>query len=223
MRVVHRRRNVSSGKEVFPAGGAGRYEILLVFANNSDSALDELTLHDVVPGTFSLEKSTVRSSVDGERDVKLKKESAPEGIHIEWSVGRIEQGERIEVTYEIQGDPESEYKVSDAQDFHGATFGDEVDEEPNLPEWVNPQRPPEISRQHEPDPEPEPEPEEEGPHEEEPEEEGPHEEEPEEEGPHEEEPEGEEASEEPEAEVCPICGSEAEIGASVCDVCSYSF
>ena len=199
MRVVHRRRNVSSGKEVFPAGGAGRYEILLVFVNNSDSALDELTLHDVVPGTFSLEKSTVRSSVDGERDVKLKKESAPEGIHIEWSVGRIEQGERIEVTYEIQGDPESEYKVSDAQDFHGATFGDEVDEEPNLPEWVDPQRAPEIPRQPEPESEPE------------------------DEGLPEEEPEDEEASEEPEGEVCPICGSDAEIGASVCVVCSYSF
>jgi len=223
MRVVHRRRNVSSGKEVFPAGGAGRYEILLVFANNSDSALDELTLHDVVPGTFSLEKSTVRSSVDGERDVKLKKESAPEGIHIEWSVGRIEQGERIEVTYEIQGDPESEYKVSDAQDFHGATFGDEVDEEPNLPEWVDPQRAPEIPRQPEPEPEPKPEPREEGPYEEEPEDEGPYEEEPEDEGPYEEEPEDEEASGEPEGEVCPICGSEAEIGASVCAVCSYSF
>jgi hypothetical protein len=128
------------------------------------------------------------------------------------------------VTYEIQGDPESEYKVSDAQDFHGATFGNEVDEEPNLPEWVDlPQRAPEISRQHEPDPEPEPEPEGEGPQEQEPEDEGPHEEEPEDEGPHEEEPEDEEASEEPEAEVCPICGSEAEIGASVCAVCSYSF
>ena len=209
MRVVHRRRNVSSGKEVFPAGGAGRYEILLVFVNNSDSALDELTLHDVVPGTFSLEKSTVRSSVDGERDVKLKKESAPEGIHIEWSVGRIEQGERIEVTYEIQGDPESEYKVSDAQDFHGATFGDEVDEEPNLPEWVDPQRAPEIPRQPEPESEPE--------------DEGLPEEEPEDEGLPEEEPEDEEASEEPEGEVCPICGSDAEIGASVCVVCSYSF
>ena len=219
MRVVHRRRNVSSGKEVFPAGGAGRYEILLVFVNNSDSALDELTLHDVVPGTFSLEKSTVRSSVDGERDVKLKKESAPEGIHIEWSVGRIEQGERIEVTYEIQGDPESEYKVSDAQDFHGATFGDEVDEEPNLPEWVDPQRAPEIPRQ----PEPESEPEDEGLPEEEPEDEGLPEEEPEDEGLPEEEPEDEEASEEPEGEVCPICGSDAEIGASVCVVCSYSF
>ena len=174
LRVVHRRRNISTGKEVFPAGSAGRYEVLLMFINNSDSALDDLVLHDVVPGTFSIEKSTVRSSVDGDRDIKMDKESAPEGTHVEWRVGRIEQGERIEVTYEIQGDPESEYKVSDAQDFHGATFGDEVDEEPNVPEW--------LEEQSQPEPEPE-----------------------------------------PEGEVCPICGSEAQIGASVCIVCSYSF
>ncbi|MDE0706714.1 MAG: hypothetical protein OSB22_02905, partial [Candidatus Poseidoniales archaeon] len=146
LRVVHRRRNISTGKEVFPAGSAGRYEVLLMFINNSDSALDDLVLHDVVPGTFSIEKSTVRSSIDGECDTKMDKEAAPEGTHVEWKVGRIKQGERIEVTYEIQGDTESEYKVSDAQDFHGATFGDEVDEEPNVPEW--------LEEQNSPDPEP---------------------------------------------------------------------
>ena len=43
----------------------------------------------------------------------------------------------MEVLYEIQGDTESEYKVSDAQDFHGATFGKEVDDEPNVPEWAD--------------------------------------------------------------------------------------
>ena len=215
MRVVHRRRNVSTGKEVFPAGNAGRYEVLLMFENNSDSALDDLALHDVVPGTFSIEDSTVRSSIDGERDVRMKKESAPEGTHTEWNIGRIERGERIEVTYEIQGDPESEYKVSDVQDFHGATFGAEVDEEPNLPEWVDPERVPELPRQPEPEPESEePEPEGEEPQEGEPE--------PQEEEPQEEEPEEEEAAGAPEGEVCPICGSKAEIGASVCVVCSYS-
>ncbi len=215
MRVVHRRRNVSTGKEVFPAGNAGRYEVLLMFENNSDSALDDLALHDVVPGTFSIEDSTVRSSIDGERDVRMKKEAAPEGTHTEWKIGRIERGERIEVTYEIQGDPESEYKVSDAQDFHGATFGAEVDEEPNLPEWVDPERVPELPRQ----PEPESEPEEPEPEGEEPQEEESQEGEPE---PQEEEPEEEEAAGAPGGEVCPICGSEAEIGASVCVVCSYS-
>ena len=33
--------------------------------------------------------------------------------------------------------PDAEYKVSDAQDFHGATFGEEVDEEPNVPQWLD--------------------------------------------------------------------------------------
>ena len=137
IRVVHRRRRFSTGKEVFPAAGSGRYEILLMFQNDSDSALEDLSLHDVVPGTFNIEKSTVRSNQSGERVVDYSKESAREGTHVTWPIGRIEKDERIEVVFEIQGDSESEYKVADAQDYHGATFGDEVDEEPNLPEWVD--------------------------------------------------------------------------------------
>jgi hypothetical protein len=136
IKVVHRRRNISTGKEVFPGGGLGKYEIMLMFDNNSDSALEDLALHDVVPGTFSIENSSVRSSLSGEREASTTKESAREGTHVTWAIGRIEKDERIEVVYVIQGDPESEYKMSDVQDFHGATFGDEVDEDPNLPEWV---------------------------------------------------------------------------------------
>ena len=137
IRVVHRRRRFSTGKEVFPAAGPGRYEILLMFQNDSDSALEDLFLHDVVPGTFNIEKSTVRSNQSGERVVDYSKESAREGTHVSWPIGRIEKDERIEVVFEIHGDSESEYKVADAQDYHGATFGDEVDEEPNLPDWID--------------------------------------------------------------------------------------
>ena len=120
--VVHKRRGFTTGKEVYPAGGLGRYEILLVFQNNSDSALEDLALHDVVPGTFSLENSSVKSSLSGDIDSSYTKEPAREGTHITWGVGRIEVGERITVQYEIQGDPESEYKVSDAQDYHGLSL-----------------------------------------------------------------------------------------------------
>jgi len=137
IRVVHRRRRFSTGKEVFPAAGPGRYEILLMFQNDSDSALEDLNLHDVVPGTFTIERSSVRSTLSGERVVDYAKESAREGTAVTWPIGRIEKNERIEVVFEIQGDSESEYKVADAQDYHGATFGDEVDEEPNLPDWVD--------------------------------------------------------------------------------------
>lgn len=223
IRVVHRRRRFSTGKEVFPAAGAGRYEILLMFQNDSDSALDDLTLHDVVPGTFTIERSTVRSTLSGERAVDYSKESAREGTAVTWPIGRIEKNERIEVVFEIQGDSESEYKVADAQDYHGATFGDEVDEEPNLPDWVDENArgiPPII---HEPISEPEPVFEEED------------------------ELEIEEAevdiSEESQVEskpsleveldpqptfeavpdICPVCGTEASIGASMCETCSYQF
>ncbi|DAC41620.1 MAG TPA: hypothetical protein D7H71_01205, partial [Candidatus Poseidoniales archaeon] len=154
--VVHKRRGFTTGKEVYPAGGLGRYEILLVFQNNSDSALEDLALHDVVPGTFSLENSSVKSTLSGDIDSSYTKEPAREGTHITWGVGRIEVGERITVQYEIQGDPESEYKVSDAQDYHGATFGDEVDEEPNLPQWADETTSQEESVFSIPEPEPEP-------------------------------------------------------------------
>ena len=135
--VVHKRRNISTGKEVFPGGKPGQYEIMLMFHNSSDSALEDLALHDIVPGTFTIEESSVRSDKEGERESSTTKESARDGTQVTWAIGRILQGERIEVLYTIQGDPESEYKVSDAQDFHGATFGDEVDEEPNVPQWLD--------------------------------------------------------------------------------------
>lgn len=107
-----------------------------MFHNTSDSALDDLALHDIVPGTFSIESSSVKSSMNGDKEASFTKESARDGNKVTWSIGRIEMNERIEVVYEIQGDTEAEYKVSDAQDFHGATFGKEVDEVPNVPEWA---------------------------------------------------------------------------------------
>ena len=135
--VEHKRRHISTGKEVFPGGKPGQYEIMLMFHNSSDSALEDLALHDIVPGTFTIEESIVRSDKEGERNSSITKESARDGTQVTWAIGRILQGERIEVLYTIQGDPEAEYKVSDAQDFHGATFGEEVDEEPNVPQWLD--------------------------------------------------------------------------------------
>ena len=240
IRVVHRRRRFSTGKEVFPAAGPGRYEILLMFQNDSDSALEDLSLHDVVPGTFNIEKSTVRSNQSGERVVDFSKESAREGTHVTWPIGRIEKDERIEVVFEIQGDSESEYKVADAQDYHGATFGDEVDEEPNLPEWVDESTRmnleiPNVDPQSESDSEPQTEENEEEdvdsnsdvdvdlsipqvqdvePMSDESEE------------AIEDSDDSEEESHQATIvapDVCPVCGTEAPVGASSCETCSFQF
>ena len=232
IRVVHRRRRFSTGKEVFPAAGPGRYEILLMFQNDSDSALEDLSLHDVVPGTFNIEKSTVRSNQSGERVIDFGKESAREGTHVTWPIGRIEKDERVEVVFEIQGDSESEYKVADAQDYHGATFGDEVDEEPNLPDWVD-----EATRLPPEDPNLESQLEEQDEGDEDyntdigvdlstPKVEN-FEEETEDIGDTIDEFDLDE--EEPQKptivapDVCPVCGTEASVGASSCETCSFQF
>ena len=213
---------VGKGIKGFPGGAPGRYEILLMFHNNSDSALDDLALHDVVPGTFTIEGSTVRSDKEGERDASMTKESAREGTQVTWAVGRIQQDERVEVLYSIQGDPEAEYKVTDAQDFHGATFGKEVDEEPNVPEWVErdepkPLPPPSkayvdgIEADHTEDYTAH--------------EEGSSDEVVAEEakdyGP--DEADEEEAEPAPQGKSCPACGGDVGIGASLCSVCGFTF
>ena len=230
VKVEHKRRNISTGKEVFPGALSGQYEIRLMFHNNSDSALEDLTMNDIVPGTFTIEGSSVRSDKEGEREASVSKESARDGTQVTWDVGRIQQDERIEVLYTIQGDPEAEYKVTDAQDFHGATFGDEVDEEPNMPEWLEREAPIiETPPVHEEFVENEPEPETDY---EDPlvdpsesfgiEIEGEQDETPEDEDMRAEQKDSE-TSEENEARSCPACGGDVGIGTSSCPLCGFTF
>jgi len=134
VRVIHKRRKFSTGKEVFPAGGAGRYEVLIMFQNRSDSALEDLILHDVVPAAFEIKGYNIRSDAKGNREAEMEKEVMEDGTKVTWHLDVIEKDERIEVIYELVGDADVEYKVSEAQEFHGASFGDEVDEDlPPLP------------------------------------------------------------------------------------------
>ena len=126
IRIIHKRRKFSTGKEVFPAGGAGRYEVLIMFQNRSDSALQDLMIHDIVPSSFEIKGYNVRSD-SGVREAEMEKADDENGVKVTWHIPVIEKDERIEVIYELVGDSGAEYKVSDAQEFHGATFGDELD------------------------------------------------------------------------------------------------
>ncbi len=135
IRVIHKRRRFSTGKEVFAAGGAGRYEVLIMFQNRSDSALRDLIIHDLVPPSFDIKGFSIRSDTSGNREAEMVKEEGDDGTKVSWHLDIIEKDERIEVIYELVGDADSEYKVSATQESHGATFGDEVDEDlPPLPE-----------------------------------------------------------------------------------------
>ncbi len=126
IRIIHKRRKFSTGKEVFPAGGAGRYEVMIMFQNRSDSALQDLMIHDIVPSDFEIKGYNIRSD-SGVKEAEMEKADDDNGIKVSWHIPVIEKDERIEVIYELVGDAGAEYKVSDAQEFHGATFGDELD------------------------------------------------------------------------------------------------
>ena len=128
VRVTHRKVNYDSGKEVFPAGGAGRYEAMIMFNNRADSALKDVVIHDVIPGAFELLEWSVTSSTGDKVKAKMKEEATKDGKKMSWKIGTVSRGERIEVSYEFKGDAGTGFKVSDAQEVHGIDVGAEVEE-----------------------------------------------------------------------------------------------
>ena len=250
VRVTHRKVNYDSGKEVFPAGGAGRYEAMIMFNNRADSALKDVVIHDVIPGAFELLEWKVTTSDGDTVKCDMTEEATTDGKKMSWNIGTVSRGQRIEVTYEFKGDAETGFKVSDAQEIHGIDVGAEIEDD----------EPPEAL------PMPEPETEEEGGEEEveaeaaeevdEEVEEESTEDVPEEEAPEEMDEEAEEDSSEDEPEeeapeeddqmdaalakltggdtndsdegvtdptTCPICNADVEAGMKMCPVCSYTF
>ena len=124
--VTHRRRKFSAGKQVIPVGGKGRYEVMIIFENRSDSALQDVILHDVLPSSFQLLDDRVRGLDRKLRDdVVRDSETGERGTHVRFTIPRVETNERIEISIEVEGD--GEYSAEAMQKFHGVTFGDEVE------------------------------------------------------------------------------------------------
>tara|TARA_B100000945_G_scaffold7871_1_gene6428 strand:- start:2915 stop:5482 length:2568 start_codon:yes stop_codon:yes gene_type:complete len=128
VRVRHHRRNFSAGKSVMPMGGKGRYEVLIIFENNGDTALQDVCINDILPSNFDLKEWTVRGEGRNQRDdVSLDSTEAENGTENVWSIPVVEKGERLEVSFEIKGDGEVDAEV--LNQFHGVTFGDEVEDD----------------------------------------------------------------------------------------------
>ena len=125
VKVVHNRRNFSAGKQAIPLGGKGRYEVLILFENNGDTALSDLYINDVLPPQFEIKEWEMKSA-DGKRDdVTMTSEEGEGGLHILWHVPKVEKGERLEVSFDIKGSGEVDAEALDR--FHGVHFGDEIE------------------------------------------------------------------------------------------------
>ena len=132
--VVHNRRDFSAGKQTLPVGGKGRYEVLILFENNGDTALQDVFINDVMPANFEITDWHIRGAGGDKRtDCKMTTEDGEGGTHISWMVPLVGKGERLDVFMEIKGSGQIDAEALNR--FHGVHFGDEVesDELPPAP------------------------------------------------------------------------------------------
>ncbi|MGB2183335.1 MAG: hypothetical protein ACPH5H_05550, partial [Candidatus Poseidoniaceae archaeon] len=128
VRVSHLRRNFSAGKQAIPMGGKGRYEVLILFENNGDTALQDVFIRDVIPSNFEIKDWHIRGAGGEKRsDVEMTTNETEEGVEITWKVPVVAKGERLDVSFEIKG--EGEIDAEALNRFHGAHFGDELETE----------------------------------------------------------------------------------------------
>jgi ribosomal protein L40E len=124
--VVHNRRDFSAGKQTLPVGGKGRYEVLILFENNGDTALKDVYINDVMPANFEIKDWHIRSSGGDKRtDCEMSTEDGVGGTHISWLVPIVGKGERLDVFMEIKGSGQIDAEALNR--FHGVHFGDEVE------------------------------------------------------------------------------------------------
>ncbi|MGY8755640.1 MAG: hypothetical protein ACKVIR_08110, partial [Candidatus Poseidoniales archaeon] len=129
IRVRHNRRNFSAGKSVMPMGGKGRYEVLVLFENNGDTPLQDVIINDVLPSNFEINDWSVRGAgLKVRDDVIMDSKEAPEGaLATSWTIPQVAKNERVELSFEIKG--KGEVDAETLNQFHGVTFGDEVEDD----------------------------------------------------------------------------------------------
>ena len=101
--ALHLRRKFRIGKEVEPIGSLGTYRIILSIENIGTAILQNLVLMDKVPDSFEYGSYSQKPQITDEVGSDTLK----------WNIEKLEAGERVEITYEINGT--GEYSPSDAQ------------------------------------------------------------------------------------------------------------
>ncbi|MBV18962.1 MAG: hypothetical protein CMA56_03755 [Euryarchaeota archaeon] len=127
IRVVHNRRDFSAGKQALKVGGRGRYEVLILFENNGDTPLADVQLKDVIPPGYEMDGCDVRANKELLDDVEMTQESDATGTTVVWHLASVGKSERIDVSYMIKGEGEIDTDLLNT--FHGAVFGDEIEDD----------------------------------------------------------------------------------------------
>ena len=125
IKVIHNRRDFSAGKQAIPLGGKGRYEVLILFENNGDTALQDVYINDVIPTNFEIKEWEVKGASGKRDDCEITTEDIDTGTQVSWMVPMVGKDERLEVCFQIKGSGEVDAEALNR--FHGVHFGDEIE------------------------------------------------------------------------------------------------
>ncbi|TFG02945.1 MAG: hypothetical protein EU540_00590 [Promethearchaeota archaeon] len=106
IKVVHVRRKFRLGKKITPIGALGSYQIVIEYENLGNMPLKDYTILDKVPDNFEYGEFSLEPEITDEKGSDTLK----------WSIEELEEGNKIEISYEINGS--GEYRPSDAQLLH---------------------------------------------------------------------------------------------------------
>ncbi|MAR94073.1 MAG: hypothetical protein CMA45_03245, partial [Euryarchaeota archaeon] len=104
-----------------------RYEVLILFENNGDTALQDVFINDVIPSNFEIKDWHIKGTGGKREDCEMTTEDGDDGSHVSWMIPIVGKNERLEVSFEIKGSGEVDAEALNR--FHGVHFGDEVETE----------------------------------------------------------------------------------------------
>ena len=128
--IIHNRRKFGAGKMTQKIGGKGRHEVLIMFNNEGDTGLKDVTLKDVIPENFEIKDWLIRGNGDKRDDCEMTSEEGEDGTHLAWNIPLVNKGEEIMISFEITGPGAIDGELGNI--FHGVHFGDE-DESIDVP------------------------------------------------------------------------------------------
>ncbi|MBT7961718.1 MAG: DUF11 domain-containing protein [Euryarchaeota archaeon] len=123
VKIIHNRRKFGAGKMTQKIGGKGRHEVLIMFNNEGDTGLKDVTLKDVIPENFEIKDWLIRGNGEKREDCQMTREQAEDGTHLAWNIPLVGKDEEIMISFEITGPGAIDGELGNI--FHGVHFGDE--------------------------------------------------------------------------------------------------
>ena len=121
--IIHNRRKFGAGKMTQKIGGKGRHEVLIMFNNEGDTGLKDVTLKDVIPENFEIKDWLIRGNGEKRDDCEMTSEEGEDGTHLAWNIPLVNKDEEIMISFEITGPGAIDGELGNI--FHGVHFGDE--------------------------------------------------------------------------------------------------